>query len=70
MAGRVYPSLGSTRKRPPCAPFSLPSARGGLMLRLWTGLIHVECGLGSDKAAQVEDGLGITAEVPSPSIPS
>jgi len=40
------------------------------MLRLWTGLIHVECGLGSDKAAQVEDGLGITAEVPGPSIPS
>jgi hypothetical protein len=40
------------------------------MLRAVAGLVIVECGLGSDKAAQVEDGLGITAEVPGPSVPA
>ena len=39
-------------------------------MRAGTGLVSVERGLGSDKAAQVEDGLGITAEVPGPSFPA
>ena len=50
----------------PAEPTALRSltltVRGGFRLRLGTVLTNVECGLGSDKAAQVKDGPGVTAE--------